>query len=97
MANSDGWAKRFFEPIILPDGRKLLTLRDAAIYVTKLPKSEHDAEEWQIAMSMLLLVAERNSPEMLARIGMMKALNQHGAKGAPAARPKRAKPYRVVR
>jgi len=23
------WFKRFYDPIILPDGRKLLTLRDA--------------------------------------------------------------------
>ena len=32
---------------ILPDGRKLFTLRDAALYITKLPKAEHDAPEWQ--------------------------------------------------
>ena len=41
-----GWSARFFDPIILPDGRKLLTLRDAAEYITKLPKAEHAAEEW---------------------------------------------------
>ena len=29
-----GWPKRFADPIILPDGRKL---RDAATYVIKLP------------------------------------------------------------
>src|SRR6266403_994900 len=34
------------------------TLRDTALYVTKLPKAEHDAEEWQAAMEALLLVAE---------------------------------------
>jgi hypothetical protein len=27
----------------LPDGRKLLTLKDAADYVTKLPKKESDS------------------------------------------------------
>jgi hypothetical protein len=26
------------------------TLRDAALYITKLPKAEHDADEWQAAM-----------------------------------------------
>jgi len=26
------WTVRFYDPIILPDGRKLLTLRDAAIH-----------------------------------------------------------------
>jgi hypothetical protein len=33
------WIKRFYDPIILPDGRKLLTLRDAAEYITELPKA----------------------------------------------------------
>ena len=41
-----------------------------AEYITALPKAEHDAVEWQIAMETLLLVAERNWPEMLARIAV---------------------------
>ena len=69
------WFKRFFDPIALPDGRELLTLRDAAQYITALPKAEHDAADWQVAMEMLLLVAERDGPEMLARIAVTKALN----------------------
>jgi hypothetical protein len=69
------WSKRFYDPIILPDGRKLLTLRDAAEHITTLPKAEHDAADWQGAMETLLLVAERDGPEMLARIAVMKALN----------------------
>jgi hypothetical protein len=36
------WSARFTEPIILPDGRKLLTLRGAATYITELPTAEHD-------------------------------------------------------
>jgi hypothetical protein len=70
------WFKRFYDPIILPDGRKLLTYRDAAEYITALPKAEQDAADWQIAMETLLLVAERNAPEMLARIAVMMALNR---------------------
>ena len=35
------WRVRFYDPIILPDGRKLLMLRDAAECITALPKSEH--------------------------------------------------------
>jgi hypothetical protein len=54
------WDQRFFDPIELPSGRKLITLRDAALYITKLPKAEHDAEEWQAAMAALLLVAEHD-------------------------------------
>jgi len=34
------WSARFDEPIILRDGRKLPTLRDAATYITGLPKAE---------------------------------------------------------
>jgi hypothetical protein len=57
------WDQEFFDPIILP-GRKqpLRTLRDAAQYITKLPKAEHDADEWQAAMQALLLVAEHEGP-----------------------------------
>jgi hypothetical protein len=89
------WSARFFEPIILPDGRKLKTLRDAATYITELPKAEHDAAEWQTATRVLLLVAECVGPEMLTRIGMMQALNRHGAKATPA--PRRATAFRVIR
>ena len=54
---------------MLPNGRKLLTLRDAAKYITALPKAEHDAADWQVAMETLLLVAERDRSEMTARSG----------------------------
>ena len=88
------WFKRFYDPIVLPDGRELLTLRDAAEYITALPKAEHDAADWQVAMETLLLVAERNGPEMLARIAVMKALNRNSAK-APRRKP--TKVFRIVR
>jgi len=91
------WDQRFSDPIILPSGRKLLTLRDAAEYITKLPKAEHDAEQWLTAMEALLLVAESDGPTMFARIGMMRALNQRRPEAAPAPRRKRAKAYNIVR
>jgi hypothetical protein len=47
-----------------------------ATYITKLPKAEHEAPEWQAAMEALMLVA-RGGPTMLARIGVMRALNRH--------------------
>lgn len=91
------WLKQFIDPIILPDGRKVLTLRDAAEYITALPKAEHDAADWQVAMEALLLVAERDGPEMLARIAVMKALDRHHPTPVPAQRRKRAKAFRIVR
>jgi hypothetical protein len=71
------WFKRFYDPIILPDGRELRTYRDAAEYISALPKAEQDAADWQIAMETLLLVAERNAPERLARIAFTTALDRH--------------------
>ncbi len=72
-----GWQRHFDEPIPLPKGKKLVTLRDAAEYIAKLPKAEHDAEEWLTAMEALLLVAEHDGPTRFARIGMMRALYRH--------------------
>jgi hypothetical protein len=69
------WDRPFAEPIELPEGKKLVTLRDGALYITKLPKAEHEAAEWQAAMECLILVAEKNGPTMFARIGVMRALN----------------------
>jgi hypothetical protein len=60
----------------LPDGKKLVTLRDAADYIMKLPKAESDLPEWQAAIEVLLLCSRGGDP-MLARIGVMKALNRH--------------------
>jgi hypothetical protein len=48
--------------------------------------SNHDADEWQAAMETLLLVAERDGPEMFARIGLARALNRRTPKTAPATR-----------
>ncbi len=69
------WSREFEDPITLPDGRKLLTLKDAADYITKLPKKESDLPEWQTAIEVLMLVA-RGGPTMMARIGVMRALNR---------------------
>jgi hypothetical protein len=52
------WSRKFDEPILLRDGRKLITLKDAGNYITKLPKKEHAAPEWQTAIQTLMLVAE---------------------------------------
>jgi hypothetical protein len=70
------WSTPFEDPIILPDGRQLLTLKDAADYINKLPKQESDLPEWQTAIEALMLCS-RGGPTMMARIGVMKALNRH--------------------
>jgi hypothetical protein len=70
------WSTPFEDPIILPDGRQLVTLKDAADYITRLPKKESDLPEWQAAIEALMLCS-RGGDTMLARIGVMKALNRH--------------------
>jgi hypothetical protein len=62
----------------LPKGRQLVTLKAAARYIQKLPKAEQQIEEWRTAVEVLILVAESNGgPTMMARIGVMRALNRH--------------------
>jgi hypothetical protein len=53
----------------LPDGRKLLTLNDAADFITKLPKKESDLPEWQAAIEVLMLCMDWSA----GRCGEMEA------------------------
>jgi hypothetical protein len=62
----EGWSRRFDDPIPLPDGRKLFTLRDAAIYVMELSPKARRLQEWPVAAGALVLVAERGGPTMFA-------------------------------
>jgi hypothetical protein len=71
------WSRTFDDPIPLSRGRQLVTLQDAGTYITKLPKAEHEAAEWQAAMEALIPVATLGGPTMMARIGIMQALNRN--------------------
>jgi hypothetical protein len=72
----------------MPDAGRLLTrsCRSCAAHCRR-----------QVAMETLLLVAERDGPEMLARIAVMRALNRHSTTAKPAPRRKPAKVFRIVR
>jgi hypothetical protein len=74
---ASGWRRRFDELIPLPRGPELVALEDAAKYIQKLPAAEQLLDEWQAAVEALLLVVELNGPTMMARIGVMRALNRH--------------------
>ena len=67
------WSRAFEDPIPLPDGRTLLQ----AAYITELPKAEQLLDEWRAAVEALLLVVELNCPTMLARIGVLRAINRN--------------------
>jgi hypothetical protein len=89
------WSDKFDDPVPVGRGRQLVTLEDAASYIQKLPKAEHDLQEWLAAIEALILVAETGGPTMLARIAMMRALNRD--RPAPVKRGKSAKAYKIVR
>jgi hypothetical protein len=97
VISARGWKRPFEDPIPLPRGRHLITLEDAGTYITKFPKAEHTAEEWQAAMEALMLVATLAGPTMFARIGFMRALNHRKPKPKAAPRVKRTKAFRIIR
>jgi hypothetical protein len=90
-----GWSRTFDDPIPLPDGGELRTLRDAGNYIAKLPKREHDTPEWLAAIQALMLVAEHGGDTMVPRIGIMQALYPGDEVLTP--RRKKAKKYKVIR
>jgi hypothetical protein len=72
------WSTRFVPPIKLPNGRKLVTLKDAIAWLAKdVPKSEHGMKPVQTAAHCVTEAAENGGPTMFARMGMMQALNRH--------------------
>ena len=62
--------------IALPDGRRLVVLRDAGSYIPALSLEEAALPEWQAAIEGVMLVVELGGPTMFARIGIMRALNR---------------------
>jgi len=77
MKSPQGWKRQFDDPIPAPRGRQLVTLKDAADYLMKLPKAEQSLEEWQIAIGCLIGAAEGRDFLMHARIGVLRALNRN--------------------
>jgi hypothetical protein len=57
---------------LVPSGRRLVTLLDAATYATELPKKQAGTAEWQAAIEGLMLVAKLDGATMFARIGVMR-------------------------
>src|ERR1700682_3340422 len=74
------WPRPFDDPIVLPKGKKITTLKDAAAYIMALPKAKQQSPEWQAAAEALLMAAGDRGPRM-AHGGLMRAL--HGAKTFP--------------
>jgi hypothetical protein len=71
------WSRRFADPIPLPGGGRLVTLRDAADFIQRLPPDEHDHPSVATAISVLIQVAEGSGPEMFANIAVRQMLGRH--------------------
>ncbi|HEX9468394.1 MAG TPA: hypothetical protein VF957_02520 [Bradyrhizobium sp.] len=61
------WGKRFDRPVVLPDGKTLRTLEDARLHILSLPKSDHEAIAWQVAIEALLMAADASDAEIEER------------------------------
>jgi hypothetical protein len=70
-----GWSTPFDDPIPLPGGGELRTLRQAADYIAALPEREAEADHWQLAIENLISAADQGGIVMLARIAVLRALN----------------------
>ena len=72
------WSLRFAEPIVLEDGSKLATLRDAIRHLAQIiPKPEGDMLEVLTASDLLMQAAEHDGPVEFARIATLQAINRH--------------------
>jgi hypothetical protein len=68
---------RFAEPIVLDDGAKLATLRDAIRHLAQItPKAERDMSEILTASDLLTQAAEHGGPVEFARIATLQAINR---------------------
>lgn len=69
------WSLRFAEPIVLPSGAKLATLRDAISHLGKtIPKSDHEMPSVTTAAELLTLAAEHGGPVEFARIATLQSI-----------------------
>ena len=80
------WDRPFHQPVLLPNGAPARTLRDAANYIKKLPRSERDRPEWLLAIHMLIDAAEERGPMMFARMGMLRAFERAAVRFRPVRR-----------
>jgi hypothetical protein len=72
---SKGWLTRFDEPIVLDDGTKLETLRDAIHYLAKIvPKAERDHRLLARAGRMLRAVDDADEHALAAAAGVLARL-----------------------
>ena len=76
--DANGWSRKFDDPIELPDGKKLVTLKDAIEHLRKaVPKSDRNHPKVLTGATCLTNAAEGRDLIMHARIATLQALNRH--------------------
>jgi hypothetical protein len=60
------WSTLFEDPILLPNGKTILALQQAADYILKMLKAEQNQPAWQAATEALITAAENRGPLLLA-------------------------------
>lgn len=66
------WDLEFCDTIPLPRRKPLVTLRDAAVYITSLP--DRDAGHWRPGGVLLKLIGENGSCVVFARLAVQYGL-----------------------
>jgi hypothetical protein len=72
------WTSKIGTPIILRNGRTIITLRDAADLILTLSESHQARPYWVYAAELLIEAAEERSPIADARNQMLRALQGEG-------------------
>jgi len=72
------WNRKFPSPIVLKDGRTLVTLADARALVRSLSARRQRSEEWQYASGLLLEAATQNSGNAPTVVQLIRALKAEG-------------------
>jgi hypothetical protein len=78
------WSREFDVPIVLHNGKKLLTLDDGRQHLLKIPKSKY-TEAIGAAAEALVMAAEHRGPMMHANVGVARVV--YGPKKIPEPQP----------
>ena len=83
MAAEGGWQRKFDDPIILPNGTRLETLREAIAYLVKaVPASERGMPAVTTAAEMLTYAAEKPDVAWMifARMATLQAIHRNAVR-----------------
>ena len=75
------WDSRFAEPIELPGGVRLASLREAIVHlVNTIPSSERGMPVVLTAAELITSAADHGGPIEFARIATLRAINRHAVR-----------------